>query len=185
MTHPESKGPAVRRIFPFPVLMLPLLLLTACAGSGPGPEETTLIHVADPAPGFALELVDGGTFDLAEHHGDVVLVNFFTTWCPPCQEEMPHLKEQVWERFGGEGFAMVSVAREETADVVAPFAQKYGAAWPFALDPERQAFARYAEAFIPRNFVISRDGLVVFQSSGYEEPEFARMVEIIEGELAR
>ena len=177
----SPKVPPMRRLIP----LLLLLLLTACAGSGPGPGETTLIHVDDPAPGFALELVDGGTFDLAIHRGEVVLVNFFATWCPPCREEMPHLKAQVWEVFGGEGFAMVSVAREEAADVVAPFAQKYGAEWPFALDPERQAFARYAEAFIPRNFVIGRDGTVVYQSSGYEEPDFAEMLAVIRRELAR
>ena len=169
-----------------PLFLLPVLLLVACAGSGPSPEATTLVHSADPAPAFRLETVGGGTFDLAAHQGKVVLVNFFTTWCPPCQEEMPHLKAQIWEVFGDNAeFAMVSVAREETVTEVAPFMEKYGATWPFALDTKRVAFKKYADAFIPRNFVVDRSGVVIYQSSGYEEPDFAAMLKVIEGELGR
>jgi peroxiredoxin len=174
----------VRRTHSRIALLLPLLLLAACA-KGPTPRSTNLVHPADLAPTFRLDTVRGEAFDLADQRGKVVLVNFFATWCPPCQEEMPHLKTRVWEAFAGEDFAMVSVAREEAADVVAPFMEKYGAAWPFALDVERTAFARYAEAFIPRNYVLDREGRVVFEGSGFEEDEFAHMVETIARELGR
>lgn len=170
---------------------LMLLLLSACAGTpahqGDDPAEvarTSLTAVGDEAPLFTAPLLGGGAFDLAAHRGEVVLVNFFATWCPPCIAEMPRLQAEVWERFAGEGFAMVSVAREEGADVVAPFVQKHGAGWPFALDTDRGVFARYAEAFIPRSYVLDRAGRIVFQSQGYEEAEFARMVEVIADLLA-
>jgi thiol-disulfide isomerase/thioredoxin len=147
--------------------------------------KATLTAVGDLAPAFTVPLVDGGTFDLEAQRGKVVLVNFFATWCPPCKEEMPQLQSAVWERFAGEGFAMVSVAREEGADVVTPFIAKYGAGWPFALDGDRSVFARWADAFIPRNYVLDRGGRIVFQGHGYEEAEFARMVAVIAAELAK
>jgi peroxiredoxin len=166
------------------------LLLSACAGkpaAGDDPAAVagaTLVAVGDEAPAFTAPLLGGGAFDLAAQRGKVALVVFFATWCPPCQAEMPHLQQQVWERFGGrDDFAMVSVAREETAEVVAPFVQKHGAGWPFALDADRSVFAKYAEAYIPRSFVVDRAGRVVLQTQGYEEAEFAHMVEVLAAEL--
>ncbi|MFN2370308.1 MAG: TlpA family protein disulfide reductase [Candidatus Krumholzibacteriia bacterium] len=180
------------RILALPLLVLPALLLSGCAGTpahqGDDPAEvarTSLTAVGDEAPLFTAPLLGGGTFDLAAHRGEVVLVNLFATWCPPCIAEMPRLQAEVRERFGDDGFAMVSVAREEGADVVAPFVRKHGASWPFALDTDRSVFAKYAEAFIPRSYVLDRAGCIVFQSQGYEEAEFARMVEVIAAELAR
>ena len=159
-----------------------------CGHSGDDPAEvarTTLTAVGDVAPDFTVPLVSGGDFDLAAQRGKVVLVNFFATWCPPCREEMPHLQSEVWERFQGDGFAMVSVSRQETADVVAPFVAQYGAGWPFALDHDRAAFAAYAEAYIPRTYVIDRAGRIAYQSSGFDKKEFAAMIDVIAQELAR
>jgi peroxiredoxin len=159
-----------------------------CGHSGDDPAEvarTTLTKVGQAAPAFTADLIGGGTFDLASQRGKVVLVNFFATWCPPCREEMPHLQKQVWERFQGDGFAMISVAREETPDVVEPFIAKHGAGWAFALDPDRSVFAAYAEAYIPRNYVVDRDGHIAYQSSGYDKKDFAAMIDVIARELAR
>jgi peroxiredoxin len=147
--------------------------------------RTTLVKAGQLAPDFTLELLGGGAFHLAEQRGQVVLVNFFATWCPPCRAEMPHLQKEVWERFAGDGFAMVSIAREEKTPVVAPFVAERGLTWPFAVDPERLAFARYAEAYIPRNFVIDRQGRVVFESQGFTEADFDAMIAVIEAELAK
>jgi len=168
-------------------LLLSLMLLVAgCAGtsSGPSPEEATLTEVGQMAPDFSVATMDGETFTLGEQKGKVVLINWFATWCPPCQEEMPHLQKEVWDVFQGhDDFVMVSVAREETAQEVGPFLTKYAVTWPFLLDTDRTAYANYAEAFIPRNHVIDRQGRIIFQSNGFEMPEFREMIAIIEGEL--
>ena len=171
------------------------LLLAACGclwsrgegtgdkDEGPTPEETTLTEVGQMAPDFTLTGLDGSSFHLADHRGKVVLINWFATWCPPCIQEMPHLQTRVWERFSGPDFVMVSIARQEKADIVTPFVQKYEVTWPFLVDPDRRAYARYAEAFIPRNHVIGPDGKILFQSQGFEEPEFQEMIETIAGAL--
>jgi len=167
------------------ILVLCLVLIAACnkKTEEPTPEETALTKVGQPAPDFSVQTLDGGTFNLAAHRGQVVLVNWFATWCGPCKQEMPYLQKEVWERFRGADFAMVSVAREETLQVVQPFVAKYKVTWPFALDPERKAYAQYAEAFIPRNYVIDRQGKILFQSQGFERPEFDEMIAIIAKEL--
>jgi peroxiredoxin len=166
-------------------MALAMALVCACAKdkAESTPEETNLIQVGQLAPDFTVQTLDGNTFSLSANRGKVVLVNWFATWCGPCIKEMPHLQSDVWERFRGENFAMVSVARGETLQVVQPFVLKHEATWPFALDPERKAFAVYAESFIPRNYVIDRDGQVLFQSQGYNPEEFAEMVEVIAREL--
>ncbi len=145
--------------------------------------KTTLIHVGDPAPEISCELLDGGRFELKDQRDKVVLVNFFATWCGPCIAEMPHLRSQVWERFKGADFVMVSIAREESASIVAPFAAKHELTWPVALDQERAVYGRYAEAYIPRNFVIDREGVVVYEAQGFEEKEFEAMVALLSREL--
>lgn len=149
----------------------------------PTPEETTLTEVGQVAPDFTVATLDGGEFHLGAQEGKVVLINWFATWCPPCQQEMPHLQTDVWERFADRGLVMISVARQETAKEVAPFVEKYGAGWTFGLDPDRTAYARYAEAFIPRNTVVGPDGKIIFQSNGFEMPEFEAMIEVIHAAL--
>jgi peroxiredoxin len=171
------------------VLMLIVPLLSGCAllgkgGGGPTPEEATLTEVGQTAPDFTLQTLTGQTFTLSEQRGRVVLINWFATWCPPCQEEMPHLQKEVWDVFGRRsGFTLVSVARQEGADVVGPFVEKHGLTWNFALDVEREAYAKYAEAFIPRNTVVDKDGRIIFQSNGFERDDFDRMLAVIKEAL--
>ena len=168
-----------------------LVLLAAGCADNPATQtdpaeevaRTTLIHAGDRAPDLRCDLLGGGRFDLADHRGQVVLVNFFATWCKPCQVEMPRLQRDVWERFHGPGFAMVSIAREEAAPVVAPFVAERELTWPFGLDPTRTVYGRYAEAYIPRNFVVAPDGVVVYQSQGYSPEDFTELVAVLEREL--
>lgn len=150
----------------------------------PTPEETTLTFIGQMAPDFSVETLDGKTFTLSEQKNKVVLINWFATWCPPCQKEMPHLQKEVWDVFADQGLVMISVSRQEKADLVVSFVKKFEVTWPFGLDPDRKAYAKYAEAFIPRNTLVGPDGRIIFQSNGFEDADFKAMIKAISKALA-
>ncbi len=163
-----------------------LLLLAGCAKTKSGHKDpaaevaaSTLTKVGDQAPDFLVPLLGGGTFSLAEQQGKVVLVNWWATWCPPCVEEMPLLQSLVWDRFQGANFAMVAVSRAEETTVVQEWIESKGFTFPVAVDADRSSYSKYAGAYIPRSYIIGPDGTILFQSQGYEQPEFADMIETI------
>jgi len=180
----KSHGANLKLLLVVILVSLPLVADAEDEKPAPTAAETTLTKVGQPAPDFTVTTVAGEPFTLSAQKSKVVLINWFATWCPPCKEEMPHLQKDVWEKFGPQGLVMISVARQEKADVVVPFIKKYGATWPFGLDPERTAYAKYAEAYIPRNTVIGPDGTILFQSVGFEAPDFKAMIEVIAQALA-
>lgn len=148
-------------------------------------ENTTLVKVGDKAPDFRVEMFDGATFTLGSLEGKVVLLNFWATWCPPCRDELSRVQKDVIDRFvrpDGD-FVFLPISRGETRDAVAAFREKTGYTFPMGLDPEKQIYQLYAIDYIPRNFLIGRDGKVVALTVGYEEEEFDQFLETIAAQL--
>ena len=140
---------------------------------------STLTKVGDIAPEFSVVADDGSSIESDSLRGKVVVVNFFATWCGPCVQELPHL-QALWNEFGtNQEFSMVVIGREETPEAVAEFKSKHGLTLRMAADPERTAFNRYASERIPRTYVISRDGTIVYQAVGFYPEEFSKLRESI------
>ena len=170
------------------LILLLLVPSIAVAGDEPPqttPEQATLIHEGDLAPTFTVEMVGGEVFDLEKQRGKVVLVNFWATWCPPCVEELPHLRDEVLP-IAGDDFVMICVSREETNEKISAFARKHRVAdLPMGGDVDRSIYKQYADHTIPRNFVVDRDGTVIFQSVGFEKPDFEKMIEAIQAAIGQ
>lgn len=145
--------------------------------------QTTLVKEGMEAPDFTVEMADGSLFTLSEQRGNVVLVNFWATWCPPCREELSHVQSDIVDRFAGRPFRMVAISRGEARETVEEFLSANGYRFPAALDPEQTVYQLFASNYIPRNFLIDADGKVVFAGIGYEEEEFAELTEMIENTL--
>ena len=140
---------------------------------------SSLTKVGDVAPEFSVIADDGSSVESENLRGKVVVLNFFATWCGPCILDMPHL-QALWDEFGtNKEVSIIVVGREETTDTVAKFKSKHGLTLPMAADPERAAFNLYASERIPRTYVISRNGKIVYQIVGFYQEEISKLRESI------
>ena len=104
------------------------------------------------------------------------MVNFFATWCGPCNQELPVLQAKVWEKYkNNPDFALIVLGREHSEQEVKDFVKKKNFTMPFAPDPDRGIFKLYASQNIPRNVIIGKDGKIIFQNIGYTKEEFDKI----------
>ena len=143
-------------------------------------EATTLIKKGDKAPDFTVEMVDGEQITLSKLKGKVVVVNFWATWCPPCRQELKVVEKELINRFKGKDFVFLPISRGEAKKTVEAFRKQNGYTFPMGLDPKQTIYKKYASNYIPRNFLIDREGKVVLASIGYDKAEFAHLIETIE-----
>lgn len=147
--------------------------------------KASVVHVGDTAPEFSLPMTDGKEFSLSATHGDVVLINFFATWCGPCRLELPHM-QQIWEkRKATPHFRMLVIGRDETTESVIQFCKEQGLTFPAAADPEQAVYSKYAHTLIPRTLVISPEGKIIFYTAGFYEDDLKQLDVILDQQLTK
>jgi peroxiredoxin len=130
------------------------------------------------APDFTLATADGGELSLGDLRRQVVLLNFWATWCPPCKEETPDLNA-LYETYGAEhDFTVIGVNLEESADLVQAFAAEYGVTFPLLLDRDGAVTnGLFAVRGLPMSLIIDREGMIrdVWQGRIAREAMLARL----------
>jgi peroxiredoxin len=138
----------------------------------------------EPRPAPELELPDrAGTIrTLADWQGQVVLLNFWASWCQPCVEEMPGI-QRLAERMQGRPFAVIGVNVAETPRRAEHAATELGLAFPVLLDAEGAAFRAWGGKGLPTSVLIDRSGALRYLGLGPLEWDEAEAVKVIEGLL--
>ena len=111
----------------------------------------------DAAPDFQVPGLDGGCIELADFRGRPVVVNFWASWCTPCREEFPLLKEAN-ERYSDEGLQIIGVSYRDIDDDARRFAEDEGANWLLGFDEDDEIAKAYGVRPIPQTFFIDRAG---------------------------
>lgn len=109
------------------------------------------------APDFTLETRDGETISLSDLRGQVVLINFWATWCPPCREELPVIQATYQN---SDDLAVLGVNFQEGLTNVKPFVEKEGLTFPVLLDEKGQVAAMYRTRSLPTSFFLNPDGII-------------------------
>lgn len=118
-------------------------------------------EIGRPAPEFELGLLGGDYLSLSELQGNVILLNFWATWCEPCRDEMPAM-QQVYENYKDQGFEIVGINLQETEVTVQGFVNQLGLTFPIVYDITGAVYDAYLVRPMPTSYFVDRDGIVRF-----------------------
>ena len=115
--------------------------------------------MGDPAPDITAVGLDGQPVKLSDLRGRPVIVNFWASWCVPCRDEMPLLRDEL-KNHAPDGLAIVGVIFKDQADPARQFADSFGATWPSAQDPDGVIAKAYRVVAPPQSYFIDRTGVL-------------------------
>jgi len=150
------------------LLSLKLFLSTAesssAASSGgvvllPSAGQPPALVAGGDAPDFTLHGLAGPDLSLSDFRGQVVMVNFWATWCPPCRSEMPAM-QQVYAESKDKGFTIIAVNIQEAQGPISDFVSKLGLTFPIALDPNGDVTKLYGIYGLPSSYFVDRMGRI-------------------------
>jgi len=143
-----------------------LIVLLACM-STLMPFVAVADIVGQPAPDFALRSMKGPSMRLSEHLGEVVIINFWATWCGPCRQEMP-LLDELYGKYQRAGLVMLSVNIDENAGPAIEMAQTLEISYPVLFDTRKEVSRAYDVSAMPVTLLVDRAGVVRYVSEGYK-----------------
>ncbi len=144
-----------------------LLALTILAGTGPARAASPSELNATAAPTFSLPTRDGTTVSLESLKGKVILVDFWASWCGPCQKSFPWLAS-LHERFGGKGLTIVAVNLDKKREAAEAFLQKVPAPFLVAFDPSGKTADAYKVTALPSTYLVGPTGSTLITHVGYD-----------------
>lgn len=171
MTQKSSLRKHDRKAVPLLIVGVVLILLgivTAKAlSNGNASEEFSVvpIKVNFTAPDLTLNDLDGNQVNLADYRQNIVLVNNWATWCPPCKAEMPTLLDY-FKAHSGEGFVLIGIEAGDPINEVRQFIDQYDLTFPILLDPNNLALIAFRNDGLPSSYVIDHSGNVILAWTG-------------------
>jgi peroxiredoxin len=131
-----------------------------------------------PAPDFTLKSRDGSNIKLSELKGQVVMLNFWASWCGPCRQEMP-LLDQLYQRYQPMGFTLLGVNVEEDSSAANKVLKQIPVSFPILYDNKNRVSETYQVRAMPSTILIDRDGNVRYLHKGYQpgyEEEYQQQI---------
>jgi peroxiredoxin len=119
------------------------------------------------APDFALKSSMGTNLRLSEYRGDVVMVNFWATWCGPCRQEMP-LLDELFSRYERVGFSLLGVNIDDDSGKAMNMVSELGVSFPVLFDSRKEVSKLYEVDAMPVTVLIDREGTVRYVHHGYK-----------------
>ena len=162
-------------------MKLLIAMLLSLALAGPAASGGLKDLPAKPAAGLKLPNLAGGTLDLKQFRGKVVLVNYWATWCPPCRKEMPSMN-RLAQLMEGQPFAILGVNAGDSAEAVQAFLMQTPVHFPILLDEEGGSLKAWQAFVFPTSYVVDKQGRVrmgLFGSIEWDEPETVARLEAL------
>ena len=118
-----------------------------------------------PAPDLTLNDLHGEKVTIADYQEQIVLINNWATWCPPCKAEMPILSKY-YEDHRNQGFILIGIEAGDLADEVTKFVDETGITFPILLDPNTTSLILFHNDNLPSSYVVDHNGIVILAWTG-------------------
>jgi thiol-disulfide isomerase/thioredoxin len=162
------------------ILGFPIAVLAAALLATAWPAAAT--DGAVPAPQFSLASRAGGEVSLADLKGQVVMINFWASWCGPCRQEFPAL-DQIYAKYKPMGFTLVAINVESEKSDAEKFLSATPASFPILFDPDNTVSGKYGVSAMPTTVLVDRQGRVRWQHRAYKPGDEAKYIEQIRAAL--
>lgn len=161
-----------------------LLLLTATQSFSQ--QDTIKLKIGQQVPEFEYEIAPGVIQNITDLKDKLIMITFFATWCGPCRQELPHIQEDIYNKYKNDSyFQLLIFGREHSWEEVNKFQTDNKYTMPFYPDPKRAIYSKFADQFIPRTFLISPEGKVLYSSIGFVEKDFDDLKQLIKEQLRK
>ena len=130
------------------------------------------------APEFSLQDTHGKLHRLSDYRGKPVIINFWTTWCPPCREELPSMN-RAWHKIKEEGVAMLAINMGEGEDTIFIFSADYPTDFPVLMDRSGEVIEQWPVKGLPTTFVIAPDGTIAYRAIGSREWDARELLDTV------
>ena len=147
------------------------MFITSCG-------ESPVATVGNPAPDFDTVDLKGDVWSLSKLKGQVVFLNFWATWCPPCREEMPSM-QRLYSKLPKDNFKMLALFNNDKPKLVKSFVSKLGLTFPILSDEYNFAGPKYGLTGVPETFIIDKQGIIREKFIGpaeWDSPENVNML---------
>lgn len=149
-------------------------------------DDGSIAKEGDKMPEFSLSSEKHGNIQSKDLKGKVVLINIFATWCGPCQPKLAEVEESLWPKYkDNTDFSMLVVGREHTDGELAKYNEKKKFSFPIYPDPKRDFTSKFASMSIPRTYLVSKEGKIVYAGIGYSKDDISKLMKLIDAELKK
>jgi len=157
---------------------IPRRLLVACLALAASGIAAAAAVPGSPAPALVLPARDGGKVDLASLKGEVVMINFWATWCGPCRQEMP-LLAQLHTKYEPLGFTLLGVNVEPDSAAAVDWLKGVPVSFPILFDQDSAVAGRFGVEGMPSTVFVDRNGQVRYVHRGYKPGDEAKYADMI------
>lgn len=159
------------KIIPLVLMGVGLIVLGIVAVSvlmgGNSPTDSSVVpsEVDFPAPELTLSDLNGKQVNIADYRQQILLINNWATWCPPCKAEMPTLSKY-FKAHSDQGFMLIGIEAGDPVEDVVSFVDEYGLTFPILLDPNNKSLIAFHNDSLPSSYVIDHHGTVILAWTG-------------------